>query len=170
VIECRDENLNRAPFRPMKFPDDIVIKKVSGANYNNSFALDTNGNLYVWGRKWAYDDYYGENDDIQEMFSEFKDCFTPTKMDWFEKHGYRILDFAVGDHFVYLRVKDKKGAYQMLGLVCPDYYYNAENYLGASITKLVDKNLWKIDSLSAEQISSFDCGESMSMICNKATE
>ena len=86
---------NRAPFRPMKFPDGVVIKKVLSANKQNAFAIDTNGNMYVWGNKWAL--RRKELSDLQEICSDFKDNFNPTKMDWFEKNGYRILDFACGD-------------------------------------------------------------------------
>lgn len=44
----------------MKFPDSITIKKIDAAGYRNAFALDTDGNIWIWGYKFAYDDYYGE--------------------------------------------------------------------------------------------------------------
>ena len=56
-----DDNIIRAPFKKMLFPEGVVIKKIDGCGYRNCFALDTNGCMYVWGYKFVYDDYYGES-------------------------------------------------------------------------------------------------------------
>jgi len=88
----------------MKFPEGVVIKKVAGWSYRNSFALDTRGCMWVWGYKFTYDDYYDEEGDgPPEMCSEYKERAAPAKMDWFEKNGFKVLDFAVGEPMVILK-------------------------------------------------------------------
>ena len=84
------------------------------------------------------------------MTLEYKDIQTPCKMSQFEKNGYRVLDFAAGQNFVILKVKTKQGSLNMLGMVHPDYYYYADRYFGENKTKLLEKTLWRLDSISAE--------------------
>jgi len=64
------------------------------------------------------------------MFSIWKDGFTPTKLDWFEKKGYKVLDFSAAEIYAILKVQDKQGGLSIMGLIHPDYYYNAEEYFG----------------------------------------
>ena len=104
------------------------------------------------------------------MCSQFKDRGSPCKMDWFEKNGYRILDFAVGDCFAVLKVKNKSGGYQMLGMIHPDYHYDVDSIFGSKKTKLVERTLWVLDSITAENVAAFDCGGYMTIYCNKASE
>ena len=135
----------------MKFPEGVVIKKVAGWSYRNSFALDTSGCMWVWGYKFAYDDYYDEEaESPPEMCSEYKERAAPAKMDWLEKNGYKVLDFAGGEPTVLLKAQDKQGALVMLGMLHPDYSYGANEYFGDAKTKLVDRTLWRLDSYSAD--------------------
>ena len=147
-LEENDENEIRHPFRPMKFPEPVTVVKADGYGYRNSFALDTRGTLWVWGYKFAYDDYYGENEDTADMCSEFKDRYTPCKMDWFEKNGYSVLDFAVSETYCVLKVTDKQGTQSIMGMIHPDYWYNVDDYFGANKTKIVEKTLWSLDSVA----------------------
>ena len=167
--EC-DENEIRQPFRQMKFPEQVTIVKVDGYGYRNSFAIDTRGTMWVWGYKFAYDDYYGENNDAAEMCTEFKDRYSPCKIDWFEKNGYRVLDIAVSETYVILKASDKQGSLSVMGMIHPDYWYNADEYFGNNKTKLVDKTLWTLDSVNPSLLQSFDCGDYMTMFCNKPPE
>ena len=86
----------------MKFPDGVVIKKVDGNSEHNSFALDTSGCIWVMGMKFVFFGYYDDEEDVEEdalpeMCSEYKEASVPAKMDWFEKNGFTVIDFAAGE-------------------------------------------------------------------------
>ena len=93
----------------MKFPADVVIKKIDGQESYQTYALDTTGTLWTWGRKYAYDDYYNEEENVDDFVPGYKDNFTPCKLPWFEKNGYRILDFCAGSNHAVLKASDSTG-------------------------------------------------------------
>ena len=39
----------RAPFKQMKFPEGVTIKKIDGQGYRNAYAMDNDSNLWIWG-------------------------------------------------------------------------------------------------------------------------
>jgi len=105
----------------MKFPEGTIIKKVGAASYRNAFALDTDGMFWMWGSKFAYDDYYDEGTvDDPDLIPGFKDSWTPVKVEWFERNGMRVVDFSPGQYYCVLKVADKQRALSLYGFIHPD--------------------------------------------------
>ena len=127
--------------------------------------------MWIWGYKFAYDDYYAEeNDNNEEDMYKYKDAWTPAKMDWFEKNGYRVLDFSVGDIFFVCKVVNKTGEESVLGVMHPDYNYQKDRLFGNHKTELLKRSVYRLDNINADQLKSFSCGTYMMMFCNKLEE
>ena len=155
----------------MKFPDGVTIKKIDGHGYRNCFAVDTDGALWVWGYKYAYDDYYGEaNDEDPDLMPGFKDNWTPCKIEWFEKHGIRVVDIAAGEIYCILKTVDRQGFRSFYGFLHPDYHYQAKRSFGAGYKEVIKKTLFKLEQINANNVVSFDCGQYMINFVNKSME
>lgn len=161
----------RAPFAPMKFPESVTISKISSKGYRNAFAMDTDGGLWVWGYKLAYDDYYGENEDEDpDWIPNYKDSWTPCKIEWFSKNNIKIIDVEAGEIFAVVKTKDKNGGLAFYGILTPDYHYQAKNTFGANTKEIIKKTLYKLEAISASKNKAFSCGSYMTMYVNKPQE
>ena len=155
----------------MKFPDSVTIKKIDATGYRNAFALDTDGNIWIWGYKFAYDDYYGEREEEDpDLFPSFKDNWTPCKVEWFEKNGIRVLDIAAAEYFCLLKAVDRQGSMAFYGFMHPDYHYEASRTFGTGYKVIIKKTLYRLDHISAQNVLSFDCGKYMMNFVNKPME
>ena len=130
----------------MAFPDSAVITKVAAQGHRNAWALDDGGNLWVWGYKLAYDDYYGEGGSDAEALIPGHHCnWTPCKVGWFETNGLRVVDFAAGEIYAICKVVDRSGADHLYAVLHPDYHYQARNCFGALAKEVLTKSVWKLE-------------------------
>ena len=137
-LDYADEPDRRHPYRPMKFPEPVTMVKIDGHGHRNCFGLDTRGQMWVWGHCFTYDEH-----------NSFKDRFTPCKMSWLEKNGYKILDFSVSEVYLVMRVIDRQGTASILGQIHPDYRHHVDGYFGPNRTKVIEHALFKLDSIAA---------------------
>lgn len=118
--------------------------------------------MWVWGYKFAYDDYYGEADDEDPDFIPgYKDTWTPCKIEWFSKNGIKVLDFEAGEIFAVCKTQDKNGGLAFYGLLHPDYHYQLKNTFGANAKEIVKRTLYKLETISASKNKAFSCGTYM---------
>ena len=121
------ENDVRQPFTKIDFPASIdLVRAENFANGQNMLALDTTGTLWIWGYKFynRYADEYGESgvENVQ-IFEDYKNEWTPCRVDWFEKKGMKVLDFACTETFAPLLVQDANGAKSVWFMSHPNYGY-----------------------------------------------
>ena len=155
----------------MKFPDGTIIKKIDASGYRNAWALDTDSNLWLWGSKYAYDDYYDEGqEEDPDLMPTYKDNHTPVKIEWFERRGMRVVDFAAAEYYCILKVADRQGSMNIYGFIHPDYHYQKTNSFGSGCKEMIKKTLYKLDQISASNLLAFDCGKHMTMFLNKPIE
>ena len=155
----------------MAFPDSAVIKKVAAQGHRNAWALDEDGNLWVWGYKLAYDDYYGDGGGDAEALIPGHHCnWTPCKVGWFETNGLRVVDFAAGEIYAICKCVDRSGADHLYAVLHPDYHYQARNCFGALAKEVLTKSVWKLEQITAGRLLSFDCGTYMTMFAYKPME
>jgi hypothetical protein len=115
-------------------------------------------------------DYDEEANEDEDFITGYKDNYTPVKIEWFEKNGLKILDFAASEIYAMLRVENSQGDQMFYALLHPDYHYHAKREFGNFFKEIVPKILYKIENIDASKVISFDCGSHMTMFVFKPVE
>ena len=101
----------------------MTIKKIAAQGSINAFALDTDGHVWFWGYQIGldYENKHSSSADTG-FISNFTDTYSLNKLDWFEKNGIRVLDFAVGQCYTIFKVEDRSNEKHIYALMSPAHH------------------------------------------------